>query len=115
MEGFDLGPLFSMGVEGVAAVLGVVASWALKRVADLVGVKRESDIYQQTRDRIEELVAAGERRAKRAVDDTTVATFDNRDIINQAVDTMLTEAPKWLRELGWDRERIESIARDALS
>lgn len=110
MEGIDLTPILDYGIEAVGAVALAVITWF---VTDVIGIKRDSDVYQGVMSLIHEAVDDAQRWARRQGQDISDPSTQNA-VIDKAADKVLSQAPKWLKKLGWDSDYVASLVRDAL-
>jgi len=107
-----LDPLIDYVIEIVAALVGILASWALKRAADWMGVPRESEMYAWVQDQVERALDDVERRVKKRATGTEV-TLENADIA-KAAQIAISNSPKYLDRLGLGEEDVKRMIRERL-
>jgi hypothetical protein len=111
----DLTPILQPVLGIVGALLGLVAMWAIRQGADMLGVKAESEIMHGLQDIVGQGVAYAERRAKNAISGTGVAAIDvENQKVADAANYVLTQAPKWLKKVGVTEAQVQQWVESML-
>lgn len=103
----ELSPLMGYLIEVIAAVLGAVAVYLIKRVADRIGF----EIADRNFDTVEQFIHTGVDAALTRYDE--VKLTDN-DRIREIVQWIVKRTPNAMKSAGFDADDIEDMVRSAL-
>lgn len=96
---------YLVGFLGV--VVTVLVGWAFTAVNSYLKSKGIAEIDEGFKGYILEAVAYGERVAAKTLDRQADRISFEREAVNQAVQFLYLEAPKWIKMLGFTREALE--------
>lgn len=115
----DLSPILNTGIEILAIVLMVAASWAVTALARRLGVEAQGELAGIAQDAIERgVLFAAELATQRSEDINKVAV--RNDLVREAAQYVTESVPRTLKRLGIDpdteegRLQIEKMVRARL-
>lgn len=106
----DLSPILNIGIEILAIVLMVVASWAVTALARRLGVEAQGELASIAQDAVQHAVAFAVRMARERGDDTAKLAVQS-EVLREAVGYVIESVPKTLERLGIDPDTVEGRAR----
>lgn len=96
----------------LAVALMAVATWAVARLADRLGVDRDHEILHGLMDYADSAVRLAAKKLGKRLDDLTPE--DVPSIVEEAADWVAENAPIWASRLGFDKRRLRQFVESRL-
>lgn len=92
----------------LATVLTAGLMWLVRQGASALGISKEAKIMQELQPMVKQAVAYGERKAKALAADSNFTQIEvENEAIGTAVNHIVTQAPKWMRQAGITPAMVE--------
>jgi hypothetical protein len=92
----------------LATVITAGLMWLARKAAGAIGISNEAKIFNELRPMVKEAVSFGQRKAKSLANSSNLTKIDiENEAIATAVNHILSQAPKWLRQAGITPAMVE--------
>lgn len=92
----------------LATVITAGLMWLVRQGAGMLGINKEAKIVEELRPLIKDAVSYGQRKARALAGDSNLTKIDvENEAIATAVNHILSQAPKWLKQAGITPAMVE--------
>lgn len=109
-EVIEFGPTLSVILQGLAGVLLAVGTWAVKLLADKLGLEKDDKVRQYLNDAIKNGVEFGKKKAKEELSDADWTRIETKNVLlAHAAGYVLSKVPDAVKRFKLTEDDIKDL------